>query len=135
MVKLSDIARGTEELKLPITGITVVFYDCLLVADKKKIEKIYADASASLPKDHDLKGAKDKEFKVEISLKAYTKSRDVTAGLIIKEWDLTDDDGKALPFSEKTVDLIPDDDYKAINLKINEIIGASSVDDEEKKDG
>jgi len=135
MVKLSDIARGTEEIKLPKSGITVILYDCLLVADKKKIEKVYANASAKLPKDKKGKANKDGEVEIEISLKAYNESRDLTVELLIKEWDLTDDDDKPLPFSEKTLDLIPDDDYKALNLKINEIIGAATVDDEEKKDG
>lgn len=94
MPKLSEFARNEKTIELT-KGLKITYYDTLLVGET---ENIVSET--------------ENQFKQGMKMLVY----------LIKEWNLTDDDGKVLEITEETIKKLPVNDITKIIQDIAPII-------------
>jgi hypothetical protein len=85
MPKLSEINKTVTRI-LPVSGVTVVLQDCLTFEQSDELENI---------KENELRGER-------------------TLIMIVKSWDLQDDDDSILPVSKESLYRLPTPDVKEL---------------------
>ncbi len=106
-------SRETTEVKLPESGGTARVYKEFLTGDYRQL----------------MKGETVSTDTKEVS---FDKGLDFVLKLIAS-WDFTDEEGKKLPITEKSLDLLPLSDLNILASMVGEVAKNSNVDADLKK--
>ena len=119
MPKLSGIERPTKSLKLPITKGTVELVTWITQAEDDSIQEAYVGGhTASV----NAETGEVNQGDIAFNMDDFYKARDTAALIIVKSWDITDDDEEILEISLENLGRLPADDYDKVNEAIEKFL-------------